>query len=297
MPMNTFPIRILAERTGVPPSTIRAWERRYGILQAERTLSGHRHYNDQDVLFIKRLQEYLDQGSTISKAIRELDKWQSGENLHQSQLQVSQEQQWQHLVDKILQAISYFDEQQLDITYQQALSLYAVDVVTEQILRPTLVILGARWKKGTASIAEEHFFSTYMRNKIGARLHHTARNTGPMLVIACVPHEHHELGSLMFALSAQNAGYRVLLLGTNLPLDQVLPVVNKVQAAGVVLSLVTRPPDATLARQLDELADEVNVPIMLGGVADGDITTTSVHLLGGDFSLALQRLFDIVPQS
>ena len=293
--MSTFPIRILAERTGVPPSTIRAWERRYGILQTQRTPSGHRHYSDEDVMFVKRLQAHLDQGSSISRAIRELDNWQTNENLHQSQLQVSQQQKWQHLIDKLLHAIGRFDDLQLDITYQQALALYDVDIVTEQILRPTLVILGARWKKGTASIAEEHFFSTYMRNKIGARLHHSARNKGPILVIACVPGEHHELGSLMFALSAQNAGYRLLLLGANLPLDQVLPAVNKAQAAGVVLSLVTRPPDTALANALDELAEVAKVPIMLGGVAHGDMTTSSVHLLGGNFSLALQRLFDLVP--
>lgn len=293
--MSTFPIRILAERTGVPPSTIRAWERRYGILQAQRTLSGHRHYGDEDVMFIKRLQAHLGQGSSISKAIRELGNWQIDENLHQSQLQVSQQQQWQHLVDKLLHAIGRFDDLQLDIIYQQALSLYDINIVTERILRPTLVILGERWKKGTASIAEEHFFSTYMRNKIGARLHHSARNKGPILVIGCVPGEHHELGSLMFAQSAQNVGYRLLLLGTNLPLDQVLPVVNKAQAAGVVLSLVTRPPDTVLANELDELAEVAKVPIMLGGVTHDDMTTSCVHLLGGNFSLALQRLFDLVP--
>ncbi|MDP6969434.1 MAG: MerR family transcriptional regulator [Gammaproteobacteria bacterium] len=295
MDISTFPIRILAERTGVPPSTIRAWERRYGILQAQRTACGHRHYTDQDVTLIQRLQQRLARGATISKAIRELDTWQEDENRHQQQLQINQDQQWQHLVMELLQAISRFDDQQLDRTYQQALSLYTVDIVTDKILRPTLLALGERWPSGATSIAEEHFFSTYLRNKIGARLHHSPPSTGPILVIACVPGEHHELGGLLFALSAQHAGYRVLLLGANLPCDQILPVVDKVQAAGVVLSVATRLVDPELEQQLDCLAAATGIPIMLGGVAIGEMESTSIHLLGCDFTGAMQRLVSLVP--
>ncbi|MDP6190165.1 MAG: MerR family transcriptional regulator [Gammaproteobacteria bacterium] len=295
MNLSTFPIRILAERTGVPPSTIRAWERRYGILEAPRTTSGHRHYNDQDVILIKRLQERLEQGSSISKAIRELDSWQQDEERHQQRVEVSQNLQWQSLVAKLLQAIGCFDDQQLDLFYQQALSLYSIDIVTDKILRPTLLALGERWPNGAASIAEEHFFSTYLRNKIGARLHHSPPTSGPMLIFACVPGEHHELGSLLFALSAQNAGYRVLLLGANVPVDQIMPVVDKVQAAGVVLSMVTRPADLVLVQQLDQLAESAPIPIMLGGVAASDTGPLPVYLLGCDFADAMEHVLGLVP--
>ena len=295
MNLSTFPIRILAERTGVPPSTIRAWERRYGILQAQRTACGHRHYTDDDVALIKRLQQRIARGATISKAIRELDALQHVINGVNHQEQSVNSQQWQHMVMELLEAINNFDTYKLDETYQEALSLYSVDVVTEKILRPTLVALGKRWPNGATSVAEEHFFSTYLRNKIGARIHHSAQSTGPTLVIACVPGEHHELGSLLFALSAKNAGYRLLLLGADLPLDQITPVVNKVQAAGVVLSMVNSRPDAKFVKQLDELAQTLDIPIMLGGINDVDVAFESVHLLGSDFSKAINELVDLIP--
>jgi DNA-binding transcriptional MerR regulator len=169
MNLSTFPIRILAERTGVPPSTIRAWERRYGILQAQRTACGHRHYTDDDVALIKRLQQRISRGATISKAIRELDALQHVINGFNQQEPNVNSQQWQHMVMELLEAINNFDTYKLDETYQEALSLYSVDVVTEKILRPTLVALGKRWPNGATSVAEEHFFSTYLRNKIGAK--------------------------------------------------------------------------------------------------------------------------------
>jgi len=100
---------------------------------------------------------------------------------------------------------------------------------------------------------------------------------------------------LLFALSAQNAGYRVLLLGANVPVDQIMPVVDKVQAAGVVLSMVTRPADLVLVQQLDQLAESAPIPIMLGGVAASDTGPLPVYLLGCDFADAMEHVLGLVP--
>jgi len=57
------------------------------------------------------------------------------------------------------------------------------------------------------AIAEEHFFATYLRSKLGARLQHRMRYaTGPRLVAACAPGEQHEIGLLLFALEARMPG-------------------------------------------------------------------------------------------
>ena len=96
-------------------------------------------------------------------------------------------------------------------------------------------------------------------------------------------------------MSAKNAGYRLLLLGADLPLDQINPVVNKVQAAGVILSMVNSSPDIKFVKQLDELAETLDIPIMLGGINDVDVAFDSVHLLGSDFSKAINELVDLIP--
>ncbi|NIO40183.1 MAG: MerR family transcriptional regulator, partial [Burkholderiales bacterium] len=81
--------------------------------------------------------------------------------------------------------------------YNDAMSLYPVDVVNRRLLVPLLRALGERWANQEAGVAEEHFFAAYMRNKLGARFHHRTRHSaGPLLVTACIEGERHEIGLL-----------------------------------------------------------------------------------------------------
>ena len=50
-----FPIREVARLTGINPVTLRAWERRYGLIQPTRTESGHRLYSMHDVEAVREL--------------------------------------------------------------------------------------------------------------------------------------------------------------------------------------------------------------------------------------------------
>ena len=62
------------------------------------------------------------------------------------------------------------------------------------------------------------FFSLYLRNMFGARFHHRNRNnSGPKLLAACLPGEQHGVGGLLFVLATQEQGYRLVLLGVDMP--------------------------------------------------------------------------------
>jgi len=294
MNSDTFPIRILSGKTGVPSATIRAWERRYNILPAHRTASGHRYYNDDDALYVQQLLARMEQGKTISKAIREVDAWLAQGQVLKARVESTHNQQWQHIIDAMLEAVSQFDSFALDQVYQQALALYNIEVVTDNMLRPTLVTLGERWQQRPAGIAEEHFFSIYLRNKVGARLHHQVDQTGPLLVIACLPGERHELGSLIFALCAQLKGYRVVCLGADLPLSQLSPVVASTDAAGVVLSATSVDINQQLIDELQLLASQIDIPVMLGGNIDASLELNQTYDLGVGFTEALVRLQQII---
>jgi hypothetical protein len=75
-------------------------------------------------------------------------------------------------------SLESFDEQLLDNTYSDALSLYPLDIVNQQLTTPLMRLLGERWKKPETGITEEHFFSRYLRNKLGARIHHMNQRCG-----------------------------------------------------------------------------------------------------------------------
>lgn len=310
--MDNFPIRILSEKTGVAPTTLRAWERRYGLLKPQRTPKGHRLYNANDVDAVNRIVNLLNENYTISKAINaiKLEEIQ-GQILEQNQGQNQPQNEpgsavtqpntdhWVDFHNRFLSAVENFDEARLDNIYNEALSLYPIDLVSSQILRPLLKTLGQRWEERVAGIAEEHFFTSYLRNKVGARLHHSSgKNNGSRILLACMPGEFHELGSLLFGLSAMSRGYRILFLGADLPLDQIPHVVNSTEIDAVLLSAVNVTLRGQLSRQLEKLASELSVPVMLGGSGNtdiGDLNDELIVLLGDSYRKALQILEETLP--
>ena len=298
--MESFPIRVLSEKTGVAPTTLRAWERRYGLLKPQRTPKGHRLYNSNDVDAVNRIVNLLNENYTISKAINAIKLEEIQEKIETgSDPEKPNTDHWDEFHKRFLTAIEQFDEYKLDNIYNEALSLYPIDLVSSQILRPLLTTLGLRWESRDAGIAEEHFFTSYLRNKVGARLHHIGgKNQGQRILLACMPGEFHELGSLLFGLSAMSRGYRILFLGADLPLDQIHHVVEKTEIDAVLLSAVNVTLRGQISRQLEKLAGDLNVPVMLGGTGAmniADLNDELVVVLGDDYRKALQVLEQTLP--
>jgi DNA-binding transcriptional MerR regulator len=256
-----LPIRTVSLLTGVNSVTLRAWERRYNLVTPQRTPKGHRLYRQQDVERINRIVELLNQGISVGH-VKPLLEQAPGKVITAT----DDGDTWKDHQDKMLNAIERFDEPALDSTYNDALSLYPVDIVNQRLTTPLLRLLGERWKKRETGIAEEHFFSVYLRNKLGTRIHHlNQRSNGPLLLLACLPGELHETGLLFFALAAVNAGYRVLILGANTPLQQIPGVLAKKACAGIVLSGSAKPARGVLDTELPALVNQVVIPVFVGG--------------------------------
>ncbi len=258
-----YPISAISAQTGVNSVTLRAWERRYGLLKPQRTPKGHRLYSEQDVALIKSVLRLLDEGIAISQ-VRPLLEQPEAEGHVASDT-------WTRARQEFIRAIERFDETKLEQLYSEILSLYPVDMVTRRLLMPLLRELGTRWESAVGSVAEEHFFSLYLRNKLGARFHHRTPNpAGTTLIAACVPGELHELGLLLFALAAHEAGYRVVLLGANMPLAELPIVVQRTGAEAVVLSGSIDLAAEVLTNDLPALVRALRVPVFVGG---GSATT------------------------
>lgn len=254
-----FPIRDLVERTGVNASTLRAWENRHGLIVPVRTPSGHRLYSDEDVARVHRVQELLAQGLGLGRIAARLAAEPPGQPAGGAPVS------WPGYVAETLRALADFSAERLDRVYGEACALYPIDAVTSGLLIPVLERLGERWQERPAGIAEEHFYSAWLRNKLGARLHHAPpAGRGKPLVLACLPGEGHEIGLLVFALAALQAGHRVIYLGANMPTRQIIHVERAAQPAAIVLagrSLAT--PEPVLA-DLAWLAAEAEAPVCVG---------------------------------
>jgi methanogenic corrinoid protein MtbC1 len=192
-------------------------------------------------------------------------------------------------------AISQFDENRLEDVYNELLSLYPTDRVMREALLPLLVELGERWRAAAGWIAEEHFFAVYLRNKLGARFHHRSRGAaGPNLLVACLPGEHHEVGLLLFALAAHDHGFRLVLLGADMPLTELAYAAHRSQASAVVLSGSIEPRPELFEQNLSCLVREAGVPVFVGGLTSvrrrDAIVAAGAVPLGSDIAAGLGHI-------
>lgn len=291
---SVFPIRTVSTITGVNAITLRAWERRYGLLKPIRTDSGHRLYTQEDIDLIQRVTELLEKGVSISQAKNKLNREQAPRDTAETAEETASDQ-WRNYQRRMFNAVVRFDTDALDSVYNETLSLYPVDLVTRKLITPVLKILGERWLTESGAIAEEHFFGIYLRNKMGARFHHhSAHNRGPIIIAACLPGEHHELGLMLFGLAALDAGFRVILLGADMPITDLVVPVARSGAAAIVMSGSVRIADATLTEELRALIEGAKVPVFIGGASavkyHDAIVSAGAIPLGTDVSAGLKRI-------
>ncbi len=282
-----FPISSASSLTGVNSVTLRAWERRYGLIKPSRTESGHRLYSDKDIERIRLILKLLDEGVAISR-VEEALNISSIEN----QADTEDLNRWNKYEIEMLRGVHLFDEALLDAIYNESMSLYPVDLVTQKLLMPLLEKLGQRWANVNTGVAEEHFFSSFMRNRLGARFHHRNQlNKGSLLVAACVEGEKHEFGLLLFSLYAHALGYRIILLGADMPLSQLAEVVHRTNSDGIVLSVTVELENPQLINDLQKLVDNSHVPVWVGGKASenlcGQIEATGATVVGHDLIAAV----------
>lgn len=287
-----YPIRTVSSLTGVNSITLRAWERRYGLIKPIRTPKGHRLYTQNDIDLIQQVLELLDKGISIGQVKGYLE----GKN-EQSDSEPSDDP-WSNYQRRMLNAIVRFDTNALDQTYNDALSLYPIDLVTKRMILPLMKTLGIRWAESEGSIAEEHFFGSYLRNKLGARFHHHAAQNGPLLVAACLPGERHEIGLMLFCLSALDKGYRLVYLGADTPFAELTSPANRSNADAVLLSGSVVTDTSNLSQGISALVESINVPVFVGGdIAirhTGEIEAAGAIPLGTDISQALHKINEVI---
>lgn len=286
-----FPIRTVSELTGVNAITLRAWETRYGLIEPIRKASGHRLYTQEHIDLINRVVGLLDRGMRIGQINAETLSGVSVE----SDLADDRQNHWQSYINGMIAAVICFDEAGLERIYGEALSHYPVRVVTEKLLTPLLVELGERWETKKGSVAEEHFFGFYLRNKLGARFHHRPQSqTGPRLMLACLPGDLHEIGLLLFALEACDHGFQTVLLGANMPLDELPAAVSKTKSEALVLSGVIEPRRSVIEEQLPRLVKRLSIPVFFGGSIAAthfdSLKKSGVHLIGKDIEMGIKQI-------
>ncbi|RZA16087.1 MAG: MerR family transcriptional regulator, partial [Proteobacteria bacterium] len=117
-----YPIREVARLTGINPVTLRAWERRYGLVQPTRTESGHRLYSLADIEEVRSILGWIERGVAVSKVGKILARTQQTEAPPPSAR--DEQGEWQQWQERVRQCVREFAEPKLDQVYGQVFSSY-----------------------------------------------------------------------------------------------------------------------------------------------------------------------------
>ncbi len=241
VPGGKLSIGALSRASGIPIETIRTWERRYGFPAPERKPSGHRVYPLSCVPRLRRIAEALGHGHRAAEVVAASDA-ELSELLRATTPRVPGlplgETKRAGDIDDLLEFVQTFDANRLT---WQLLTDWAVLGPIEFLkgrLAPLVHAVGEAWKSGRLEIRHEHFLSERVGDLLRTlRLQFEERANGPLVVFASLPGESHGLGLQMAALLLAVAGCRILFLGTEVPIAQVVTLAKDMDAGAVALSV------------------------------------------------------------
>jgi DNA-binding transcriptional MerR regulator len=246
----------LAKRTGVSPELLRAWEQRYKLLQPTRTAGGFRLYGAADEARIRRMQSLVSGGLAAAQAARLTLSGEAAPRTVSASATILDEE-----AANLTASLDRLDEQAASAALDRLFSAYTVETVLQDVVIPYLHRLGERWEVGEISVAQEHFASNLLRGRLLGLAQGWGQGQGPGAILACLPGEHHELGLLAFGVALRRRGWRIIYLGTDSPIGAVADIARSLLPTLVVL--LSMNPDNFLdhARQIEQLAKQVQVVI------------------------------------
>lgn len=246
-------IKKAAALTGVSEHTLRAWERRYGVLAPARTESGYRVYDEGSLARISAMDQLVRAGWTARAAAAE----------------VSRSQVTGGFLDpyaELIRAAAALDATTVARVIREPFQRAPFEAVVDRWLMPALVRLGKAWADGEVSVAGEHLVANVVMRQLFAAYDAAVGNQrgGPVL-IGAPPKVEHQLGLLAFATAARRAGLHTIYLGAQVPLEAWADAVEKSTPRAAVTSVPRRQDVARATKVVELLAGDPAVPVWVGG--------------------------------
>lgn len=295
-----YTIKRTAELTGIGLPTLRAWERRYGVVSPARSEGKYRLYSDADVRALSIMAALVEDGWTASEAAAETLRRVSGvggrgrsgsaavATAAGPELEPEPEPDG---LDEVIAAARDLDGSRLGAALDAGLGRPGdFTRAAGEWLLPVLHAVGGAWADGRITAAGEHLVSNAVQRRLAGLYESAPRaTTGPLVVLGLPAGSRHELGLLAFAVGARQAGLRTAYLGADLPADDWVGAVSGRQAGAAVLS-VPRLADVVAAQVVVDrvTASAPGVVVAVGGGHQGGVN--GALLLGHDLTEGVDAL-------
>ncbi|MCB0794698.1 MAG: MerR family transcriptional regulator [Flavobacteriales bacterium] len=241
--LTRFQIRDLEEFTGIKAHTIRMWEKRYDLLQPERTDTNIRYY-DLDALKSLLNVAYLNQRGYKISRIASLSNLERDQLVKETALA---EKDLGDAINTLKLAMLSFDESLFDSVSLRFRNKEGFRGLVEELYLPLLQHLGMLWQANAICPSHEHFISNLVRQKLVAEIDAIAPSNQPgehAVVLFLPENEIHELGLLYVTYLVRAAGKRTIYLGQSVPADDLAQVGELYKGKLTFISFITAFPHA-----------------------------------------------------
>jgi DNA-binding transcriptional MerR regulator len=271
----------LSRRVGVSAELLRAWERRYRLLQPARSSKGYRLYTGDDEQRVRSMREQLASGLSAAEAARVARRPQGEALGADAALEHSR---------ALERALDAYDEVGAQQAFDTMFRRLTPITVLRDVVLPYLRRLGERWEDGGIDVAQEHFASNVIRGRLGTLAVGWGDGVGPRAVLACPEGELHDLPLMVFGIALNRSGWRITFLGTNTPVTDLENAVRELHPDIVVLAATTPTSFLTAGPELRRVGRLVPMVVAGAGATLEAVAATGATALHGDPVTEARRL-------
>jgi DNA-binding transcriptional MerR regulator len=237
-PMIQYSIKDLEQLTGIKAHTIRIWEKRYQLIEPERTSTNIRYYSDSDLKKLLNVSTLNRNGLKISSIVT-----MKNEEINERIMEISEtSHDSDNQIEQLIVAMIDMDEQRFERVLSTSVIKIGFDDTVVKVLYPFFEKIGLLWQIGTIYPAQEHFVSNLIRQKLIIAIDGQSGNSKPssMTFLLFLPsNEWHELGLLFYNYLVKKAGMKVIYLGQSVPFEDLIEVSSKQKIDYLFTSITT----------------------------------------------------------
>lgn len=264
--INHYSIKDLERITGIKAHTIRIWEKRYNIVEPERSETNIRNYCDKDLKRLLNISVLVRNGYKISHVAELTD-----DDLSQKVLEINNVNTSTNggQLENLIVAMIDMDEVKFEKVLNSTIIKQGVERTLFEVIYPLLTQTGVLWQIGTISPAQEHFISNLVRQKIYAAIDGLSMDLGEdhkTFLLFLPEWELHDMGLLVYNYLIRKRGHKTVFLGQGIPLQDVLAIKDQVEPDYIVTSFTSLVDVARITSFLQELnMNFSSLPIYISG--------------------------------
>jgi len=219
--MVAYSIKDLESLSGIKAHTLRIWEKRYSIFRPNRTDTNIRYYKDEDLQKVLNISLLNRKGVKISKIAEMSDTEIKQKVAELTEVGFGFEDQ----IDSMMLAMFELDESKFNLIIDHQIKAEGFEKTINNVLYPLLDKLSTMWMAGSVKSVHENFVSNIIKRKIIVEIDNIIRCekfNGTRCLIYLPEYETHELSLLYLQFILVKNSVKVINLGTNVPIIDVL---------------------------------------------------------------------------